>query len=366
MEKKLKVIDNLQEELEQLRQKVSQFERLQADREKAMKDCIESETQFREIFENANDGIILHDTEGNIIDVNQAMYNRLGYTKKEMIEINLKELVTPEFGKKVNERMNQLEVEGVAIFESADRRKDGTAMPVEVNARYIEYKGQKIIQSVVRDITDRRMAEDLIMATLREKDLIFGEIQHRSSFITEIFSKTLDRLIEISDFEEMKIGVEAAKKRCKSITRILDRLYQSPSFAKIDMSDTIKSLVRYAYSLYQDGIKNISIRQEIRNIHMNLHQAFHCALLINEFLSNSLRHAFSDEIAGEVEIRIQEAGDGFILAYRDNGTGIPESQDLKSPKTLGMQLIADLVSRLEGKMDTSIHNGTEIEVTFKR
>jgi len=366
MEKEQKTKDNLQAELNQLRQKVTQFEKLQAEHKKAMEILLESESRFRVIFENANDGIILHDTEGHIFDVNQAMYKRLGYSEQEMIKMNLKELVTPEYGEKVKERVDQLEAEGVAIFESADLRKDGTAMPVEVNARYIEYKGQKIIQSVVRDITDRKMAEDLIITTLREKDLVFGEIQHLSKFITEIFSKTLDFLIEISDIEELKSGIEAAKNRCKSITRIQNRLYRSPSFAKIDMAETTKSLTKYSYSLHQAGIKNIRIHQEIRDIHMDLHRAFYCSLLINEFLSNSLRHAFPDDTAGEIEIEIQEADQGHMLTYRDNGVGVPESISLQQPKTFGMQLIAELAKRLNSKMDMSTRSGTEFVVTFKR
>jgi len=365
MEKGPKIKKDYQAELTKLHSKVSQFAKLQTERKKAMQALQESESRFRDIFENANDGIILHDTEGHIFDVNQAMYKRLGYTKQEMIKMNLKELVTPEFGEKIKARMDQLETEGVAIFESADRRKDGTAMPVEVNARYVEHKGQKIIQSVVRDITDRRLAEDLIVATLREKDLIFGEIQHRSAFITEVFSKTLNFLREISDVDSLKKGLEAAKNRCKSITRIQHKLYQSPSFARIDMAETIKNLSQYTYALYQDGTKNVRIRREIKNIYMDLHRAFYCALLINEFLSNSLRHAFPDNTTGEIEIKLRGSDHGFILTYRDNGVGVKGSIPLKKSKTLGMQLITELVDRLDGKMDMDTQSGTEFVVTFR-
>lgn len=364
MEKEHKTMDNCQAELNELRQKVAQFNKLQAEHQKAMAAFLESESRFRTIFENADDGIILHDTEGRIIDVNYAMYKRLGYTKQEMLKMNLKDLITSGYEEKVKERVIQLEEEGVAIFESADRRKDGTAMPVEVNARTIEYKGQKIIQSVVRDITDRKMAEELIIDTLREKDIIFGEIQQRSAFITEVFSNTLDFLNDISDKEDWKAGIAAAKNRCTSITRIQNKLYQSPSFARIDMAKVTKDITKYLYTLYQAEAKNIRIRHSIKDIHMDLDRAFYSSLLINEFFSNSIRHAFPGNTSGEIKIDIRKNKGGYNLTYRDSGAGVPKSTSLQSPATFGMQLILKLVNRLAGKITMSVHEGTTFDVIF--
>ena len=122
----------------------------------------ETEIRYRLVFDNINDGIIIHDASGRIFDVNQTMYERLGYTKAEMLEMTLPDLVSPEFTEKIKPRIKQLQEQGVAIFESADKRKDGTYMPVEISTRYVDYKGKKLIQSVVRDIQERKMAESLI------------------------------------------------------------------------------------------------------------------------------------------------------------------------------------------------------------
>jgi PAS domain S-box-containing protein len=226
-----------------------------------IKILLESENLYRMIFESANDGIIIHDAEGHILDVNQTMYKRLGYTKQEIIKLSLKGLVTPEFAGKIRERMGTLKKEGVAIFESADRRKDGTVMPVEVNARYIEYKGHKLILSVVRDINERKLAEDLIMTTYRENEIIRDEIIRQVKLDDEIFSRILEFLPGKLKKVQTDVDIQAVKNRIKTINFIKRTLYSSPSFLRINVANPIEKLIGYSFSLYCAGIKNIKIHR---------------------------------------------------------------------------------------------------------
>jgi len=132
--------------------------------EKALR---ESEEKFRTIFETANDAIFILDQKGNIIDTNRIAYERLGYSKEEMLSKNVSELDPPEFAAKVPERIEQLKKHGRAVFESAHIRKDGTIMPVEINARITDYAGGKALFSIIRDITERKRAEDMLKETTR-------------------------------------------------------------------------------------------------------------------------------------------------------------------------------------------------------
>jgi len=330
-----------------------------------LKTLLESENLYRMIFESANDGIIIHDAEGHIFDVNQTMYKRLGYSKQELLKMTLKDLVVPEFSEKVKERVSQLKKKGVAIFESADRRKDGTAMPVEVSARYVDYKDQNIILSIVRDIHERKLAEDLIISTLREKDILLKEIKRQTQFELEFFSRILEKLSRTSGVDSLFEETQNARNRIKSMAYIKERLYSFPSITKIDIAELITRLVRFVSSLYPAGVNNIHIENEINHVYLDLVNTIPLALIINEFLSNSLKHAFHDNNNGKIAIHVSKEKSGkHILRYFDSRTGFHDTLNFKNTTTLGMQLINELVDQLNGNIELNTNEGTEYIVEF--
>ena len=121
----------------------------------------ESEHKFHTLFDTANDAIFILDLEGNVIDINRTAYERLGYTKEEMMAMNISQVDTPEFAAQVASRIEQLKQYGHAVLEVAHRKKDGTIMPVESNVRIINFEGKKVMYSIVRDISERKHAEEI-------------------------------------------------------------------------------------------------------------------------------------------------------------------------------------------------------------
>lgn len=330
---------------------------------KSYKELSESENRFRMIFENANDGIILHDTSGNIIDVNQTMYKRLGYTKTEMLKMSLNDLVAPEFATRIKKRMHKLKTEGVAIFESADRRKDGTVMPVEVSARFVEFDGKTIIQSIVRDIHERKLAEDLIAQTIKDKTLLKGEIQRLYNVNHSIFLSMLTQ--HEKECQSPRI-LEQHKKRLKAIRYIHEKVYNQKTLTRIDFAAMAKSLTTYLYNLYWNGMDDIAIQRDIKNIYFDVRKTLSCALLLNELLTNSLVHAFSDNSSGLIMLSVKTSDSGgYALSVQDTGKGFPKKLDHQKPQTLGLQLARELVNQLDGKMTIKHTKGTEITIRFK-
>jgi len=119
---------------------------------------VESQLRFQTLFDFSNDGLFIINMQGNFIDINKTAYERLGYSKKEMLAMKLTELDPPEFAAKVSKRLDRIIKHGMAVFETAHYHKDGSIMPVEINARIIELDGEKVFFSVVRDITERKQA----------------------------------------------------------------------------------------------------------------------------------------------------------------------------------------------------------------
>lgn len=119
-----------------------------------------SEANYRNLFNSSTDGILILDRDGNIIDANRTAYERLGYSREEFLRLNIAKLDHPSFAPRVPQRIRQIKEYGVAVFESGHLRKDGSLMPVEVNSRLLDYKGKQVFFSVIRDITERKKAEE--------------------------------------------------------------------------------------------------------------------------------------------------------------------------------------------------------------
>jgi diguanylate cyclase (GGDEF)-like protein/PAS domain S-box-containing protein len=120
-----------------------------------------SEDRNRTLFDLAADSMMILDLDGTIRDINRTGYERLGYTRDELVGVHITRLDPPEFAAKVAKRLDDIE-KGGAIFESAHLRKDGKVMPVEINGRTIELDGKKVIFSIIRDISVRKTAEQKI------------------------------------------------------------------------------------------------------------------------------------------------------------------------------------------------------------
>lgn len=112
------------------------------------------------LLDNVNDSVFLVDQQGNICYTNETACRTRGYTQQEILGLNLSVLESPEYAPLLQQRMDELLLRGQAIFETVHLRKDGTALPVELNVRLIESNGSKLFLGVARDITDRKLAEE--------------------------------------------------------------------------------------------------------------------------------------------------------------------------------------------------------------
>jgi len=139
-----------------------------------------SEDRYRTLFDRAADCLMILDMDGVIREINRTGLEQLGYTRDEIVGMHITRLDPPEFAAKVPQRMDDIENKGFSVFESAHLRKNGTIMPVEVNTRIIALEGEKVMFSVIRDISKRRSAEQRI-AQLAHFDVL-TELPNRTLF----------------------------------------------------------------------------------------------------------------------------------------------------------------------------------------
>ncbi len=144
---------------------------------------VESEHKFKEIFENSNDLIYLHDLEGKIAEVNKIICERLGYSREELLSMSLKDFVSSEYSGLIPGRVKNLLKSGHLVFESADVTIDGTVIPVEISAAIIEYGGKKAVLSIARDIAKRKEYEEALSG-LNEK--LERQVQERTGELVRV------------------------------------------------------------------------------------------------------------------------------------------------------------------------------------
>jgi len=157
-----------------------------------------------------------------------------------------------------------------------------------------------------------------------------------------------------------------SQNRIESMALIHEKLYRSGNLAKVDFKDYIRSLTDELFR-FHGRVNDISFKIEAEDIFFDIDTAIPCGLIINELVSNSLKHAFPNGREGEIKIALRSTDrDEIELTISDNGIGIPESLDFRNTDTLGLHLVTILVEHeLQGKIELNRDKGTEFKIKFK-
>jgi two-component sensor histidine kinase len=163
----------------------------------------------------------------------------------------------------------------------------------------------------------------------------------------------------VTDDKSLKL-FKSSQNRVKSMALIHERLYQSKDFARVDVADYVRGLTNHLFTTYGISKKAITLKINIKNVLLNINTAIPCGLIINELVSNSLKHAFPNGKKGEIKISMRPLNTNEIeLTVRDNGVGMPEGVDFKNTKSLGLYLVNMLAKdQLHGEVKMDKKEGT--------
>jgi len=227
-----------------------------------------------------------------------------------------------------------------------------------------------------RLVDEMKKAEEQIRASLGEKEVLLKEIHHRVKNNLQVISSLL-RLesMHVKD----KQGVEIFKEswnRVQSMAMIHEILYQSKDLGRIDFAEYTRNLAVYllrSYAIYPD---NVTLDINVDDVFLGIDAAIPCGLIINELVSNCLKHAFSEGKKGKIRVAFRldrnlamgnmKAGTELTLTVSDNGAGFPKDLDFQNVETLGLQLVSTLVKQLKGTIELDRSGGTEFKITFAR
>ena len=245
-------------------------------------------------------------------------------------------------------------------LEALERSKDN--LEKRVNERTADLT--KLNDDLTKEIIEKKNAEEKINASLREKMILLREIHHRVKNNLQVISSLLNlQSAYIDDKKSLEIFRES-QNRIKSMALIHEKLYQSKDLNKIEFSEYIKSLANDLFNSYSINSKRISLKVDVKNISLEIDYAILCGLIINEFISNSFKHAFPGEMGGEIYVNLYSEGNRYVLTYRDNGIGIPENIDFRKTVSLGLQLVNTLTEQLGGEIFLDKSKYTEFKILF--
>lgn len=216
------------------------------------------------------------------------------------------------------------------------------------------------------DITKRVLAEKQIKKSLKEKEVLLQEIHHRVKNNLAIISSLLELQSSTIQDKQTRSALLESKNRINVMARIHEHLYSSQDLVSIDMKYYIQGIVDYLSQSF--GEYSISILINVPDVNLNIDRAIPCGLIINELVSNALKHAFHSNLLREKEKQISVSlkliGNDCKLIVSDNGIGLSENIEIEKNESMGLKLVKILVTQLRGSFDIKRKNGTSISLLF--
>lgn len=318
--------------------------------------------------------IVITDLDGIIEYVNPKFTETTGYRFEETIGRNPNILKSGENPNELYEDLWNTITSGNewrGIFQN--KKKDGSLFWEYAQISPVKNDSGKITHylAVKEDITEKKTNDERLRNSLKEKELMLREIHHRVKNNLQIISSLLKLQSTYIKDETSLEYFRISQDRVKSMALIHQQLYRSRDLSSIDFGEYIRNLANHLLQAYGTNEKNISLVINADNIHIGIDSAIPCGLIINELISNSLKHAFPNNMKGKIMIKmILQEGIKYLLTISDNGIGFPDDIDYKNTKSLGMQLVITLTEQIDGMIELIRNpvqdrsNGTIFNITF--
>lgn len=323
---------------------------------------IENELRLKDnAVKNSINGIAFCNIDGIIQYVNKSFLSMWGYASEEEV-----------LGKHANhfwensidafQFINYLQAGNQWIGEFKAKRKDGSLFDCSISANCLTDKGNTTyLMASFLDISEREKQQSVILESLKEKELLLKEIHHRvKNNLQIIISLIYLQSQKAQDPKTMDICSESLN-RIKSMGLIHEYLYQSKDFKHIDFKDYLIGLISILKESYKT--KNIPISFELNvKEKVKFEQATYCGLIINELVSNALKHAFIGRKNGKIKIGFEKHNGNYMLTVLDDGIGIHNLNAVDENKSLGLKIVRTLTEQLKGDVNISVNSGTLIQV----
>ncbi len=321
---------------------------------------INSEIRFRNLFEQAGDGLLVLDGDGNIVDVNIALCTLFGYTNEEICSLSLLDMLSlnrnaPDTADTI---LAKLTSNDFVRFETDFKTRAGTVLHCDVTATLITVDNQKLYYAVFRDMTQYKKAEEQIEKDLKEKEVLIRELHHRTKNNMQVISSMINLKQYFLKDEALKQILNELNDKILTMALVHQKLYESNDLSSINLNDYLNDLTGLIQESYISRDKDVIIEYYGVHVHTVIDIAIPLGLIVTEILINSIKHAFPDD-TGRSTIEVKQTDkDTLEICISDNGTGLPDDFDMKENANLGLTTAIHLVEQqLHGTITAHSDNG---------
>ena len=320
-------------------------------------------------MEQTPNSIIITDSKGGIEYVNPYFSELTGYTLNDVLGKNPSVLKSGNTRTGIYEDLWKTITTGeVWHGEFLNKKKNGELFWESASIGPILDDNDVITNfiAVKQDITEKKLKDTQIRESLAEKEIMLKEIHHRVKNNLQIISSLLNMQLNHYSTPEAIDAINAGRNRVKAMALVHENLYRSANISKTAMDEYIVTLAQNIYSAYGNTFEKVHFTRETGGIEFGLDTVIPLGLIINEAISNSLKHAFPADKSGEISVILKKLqGLKYQLTIKDNGIGLPGNFDPHNTNSLGMTLITSLASQLDGEVLLNNIVGTEMIINFK-
>ena len=329
-----------------------------------------SEERFRMLISNLQVGVMLQDAQATMLVANEAALTLLGLSEGQLLARTL-----------YDSSWNVIRNDGTP-FAPADRPVSQaivTRRPVHnvtmgvfrpayhdyvwllVNANPVLSPDGSVEQVICSfsDITEHKRIETRIAASLAEKEVLLKEIHHRVKNNLQVISSLLTLQLDSIENERTRELLLDSQRRVRSMALVHEKLYQSDNLDRVDFAAYVHSLATFLLRAYRSQTSSIHMESAIADVNLDIDQAVSLGLIISELMTNSLKHAFPDDMGGVISISVQQnEAHQLVFTIADTGVGLPADFDINTTNSMGMQVVTALVTQLRGSITFTTDSGT--------
>jgi PAS domain S-box-containing protein len=328
-----------------------------------------SDVRFSSFMNNSQTLAFIKDQEGRILYINNTCEKIWGMTLADCIGKTTHQLWPPEVAGRLH--ANDAAViehdESSQLVEEVSLR-NGRAVPMlTFRFPFVDGDGRRLLGGVSVDISEQVRTQKALSAALAAKELLLKEVHHRVKNNLQIISSLLSMQAESLQDAAAAQSLQDSQERVQCMALIHERLNRDGEPDRLDFREYATTLARDLFHSYAVDSERIRLRFELEPVSLGLNQAIPCGLILNELLTNSLKHAFPSDRAGEILVALTWREDQPVkMTVADDGMGLPADFDWKESQSLGLRIMNILGRQLDGTVQREAGPGTIFSLAFPR
>ena len=339
-----------------------------SNRKKAEDLIIKSEKKYRELADLLPQTVFETDINADLTFMNVYAFEMFGYSQVDIDNgLNILKLIVEEDRQLSRNKIRNVLEGQITGDEYTAQRHDKSLFPIMLYSNPIinDDNIHEGFRGIIIDISDLKNAEERIFASLKEKEVLLQEVHHRVKNNMQIISSLLSLQANHTGSEEAAEVLNESRGRVKSMAMIHEKLYHSHNLSQLNIGEYLNNLVKDILSSYSRVSSSVTAKVEVDDIYLNIDTALPMGLIVNELVSNCIKHAFPDG-TGCIDINLLPDKDEYILTVSDDGIGLPDDIDPFESNSLGLKLVNSLSIQLEGELEVCRDFGTSFILKFKK